>query len=225
MSDFFNVASSNAVSRSNALIPRQRIDQKCLLIWMDANIDTSNEDCQDKLAQLRSVINDVNIFTYPEECVDFLRNVGDRKVCMVAADSIAQHILPSVHDIPQLDNIYIYCDNQATYQQWAKLWLKIKGVHTSVLSICKALRPTVTQCDQDSISVSFITVDENTSSQDLNRLEPSFMYTQLFKETLLQIQFNQQSIKDFSNYCRKNDYAVLSTIDRFENEYRPQLAV
>jgi tetratricopeptide (TPR) repeat protein len=44
--------------------------------------------------------------------------------------------------------------------------------------ICEALQLTNKQCNQDSLVVSFVTVNEAVSSQQLNQLESSFMYTQ-----------------------------------------------
>ena len=107
----------------------------------------------------------------------------------------------------KLDGIYIFCGNKSRHEQWTKEWNKIKGVHTEITSICESLQQAVKQCNQDSIAVSFVPVDEVASSQNLDQLEPSFMYTQLFKEILLDMEYDQQSIKDFTTYCRKlNDY-------------------
>jgi hypothetical protein len=41
--------------------------------------------------------------------------------------------------------------------------MEIKGVHTKIKSICKALQLAAKQCNQDSIAVSFVAVDEMTS--------------------------------------------------------------
>ena len=68
-------AGATTTASSDAIHPRQRIAQNFLLIWVDANIDESTEDCQNTLAQLRSVVNDVNIFTQPDEGIDFLNEI------------------------------------------------------------------------------------------------------------------------------------------------------
>jgi tetratricopeptide (TPR) repeat protein len=218
-----NATTAAAVSDANH-------QQKCiirnyLLILIDVVTDQSNNDCQNILAQLQNVVNDVNVFTERDKCVDFLTDNVDMKAFMIVSDDLGQQIIPLIHDILQLDDIYILCSNTTEYEKWTKQWGKIKGVHTEIASICESVIQAVKQCHQDSIAVSFIPVSEAISSQNLDQLEPSFMYTQIFKEILLGMEHNQQSIKDFTDYCRKGDYGSPTNINRFENEYNADLAI
>jgi tetratricopeptide (TPR) repeat protein len=208
---------------AGAIHSRQRITQNFLLIWVDANIDESTENHQSTVAQLRSVVNDVNIFTKWDEAVDFLTEVYEMKAFLIADDTIGQQVVPLIHDIPQLDSIYIFCSKQIQHQQWAENWVKIRGVHTDAASVCQALHQAAKQCDQDSIAVSFATVNEETVNQNLNQLEPSFMYTQIFKEILLDMKYDEKSIKDLANYCREfypGNTKELLIINEFEHTYR-----
>jgi tetratricopeptide (TPR) repeat protein len=207
---------------------RQRIAQNFLVIWIDANIDQSTQDCQNTLGQLQSVVNDINIFTKPDEAVDFLTEVHGMHVFLIVAGTLGQHILPLIHDIPQLDAIYLLCGNESEHEQWTKEWVKIKGVHTDIKPICQALHQAAKQCNQDSIAVSFVTVSKGASTQNLNQLEPSFMYTQIFKEILLEMEHNKQSIQDFVQFLRLhyiNNKPKLKDIAKFEHDYRPQYAI
>ncbi|CAF4147251.1 unnamed protein product [Adineta steineri] len=63
------------------------------------------------------------------------------------------------------------------------------------------------------------------STNNLNQLQPTFMYTQLFKEILLGMEHNKQSVKDFITYRRDHDCVSPDYIDRFEKEYSSQLAI
>ena len=51
------------------------------------------------------------------------------------------------------------------------------------------------------------------------------MYTQIFKEILLNMEYDQQSVKNFTTYCREGDYGTSDDINRFENEYSKKSAV
>ena len=46
------------------------------------------------------------------------------------------------------------------------------------------------------------------SSKTLDRLDPSFMYTQILKEILLTIKFEEKHIQEFIDYCREQ-FAVM----------------
>jgi hypothetical protein len=70
--------------------------------------------------------------------------------------------------------------------------------------------------------------DEGASGQNLNQLEASFMYTQIFKEILLEMNHGPQAIKDFVVYCRKlfnDNVCQLTTIKEFEHDYRPESSI
>jgi tetratricopeptide (TPR) repeat protein len=208
---------------TDAIHSRQRIAQNFLLIWLDTNIDQSTDDHQSTVAQLRSVVNNINIFTKRDEAVDFLTEVRGMKTFLIVDDTIAQQIVPLIHGIPQLDLIYIFSSKQIQHDSWTKKWVKITGVYMDATSICQALHQAAKQCDQDSIAMSFVTVSDETLNQNLNQLEPSFMYTQIFKEILLDMKYDEKSIKDLANYCRgfyPDNTKELMIINEFEHSYR-----
>jgi hypothetical protein len=172
--------SSNTVITSTTASPdvtnlRQRIFQNFQLIWTDAAIDLSNKDCQNTFTQLQNIVNDVRIFTQRDECIDFLTEVDDMKAFLIVEGTLGQQILPLIHDISQLAGVYILCSNVSSHDQWVKTWLKVKGIYTEVTPICESLRHVVKQNNQDSIAVSFITLDQGAFNQNLDQLEPTFM--------------------------------------------------
>jgi hypothetical protein len=86
-------------------------------IWLDLYIDQSSDDCQNALIQLDNVVHDINIFTNLDECVDFLTEIDDEKVFMIIAGTVNQQIVSLIHDIPQLNAIYIFCSNKSKHEQ------------------------------------------------------------------------------------------------------------
>ncbi|CAF4876068.1 unnamed protein product [Rotaria sp. Silwood1] len=207
---------------------RRRMIENYMVIWVDSNIDMANEDCQNTLAQLRGVVNEVNQCTTAEQCIAKLQENSEETSFVISSGALGQHLVPDIHDMPKLDAIYIFCGNKQRHQEWAKNWPKIKGVHTSIKSICEKLAIAVKQCNQDQVTVSIIGVNEGGSSEDLNRLEPSFMYTQIFKEILLDMDHGQQAIKDLVTFCQeqyKGNKKERKIIDEFQRTYHPTLAI
>ncbi|CAF1376060.1 unnamed protein product [Adineta steineri] len=223
-----NAATSKSTASSNIRQPRQRTAQNYLLVWVDANIDQTNKDCQDTLNQLKNVVNDVNLCTEPNQCIQVLNKVDKEHAFVITSGSLGQHLVPEIHDMPQVDAIYIFCGDKSRHQGWAQNWTKIKGIHTNIKSICQALQLAVKQCDQDTVAVSFLAVNEMASTESLNQLEPTFMYTQLFKEILLDTKYDRKAIKDLAACCREvftDNPTELQIIDEFEHDYRPQKAI
>jgi tetratricopeptide (TPR) repeat protein len=122
----------------------------------------------------------------------------------------------------QVDSIFIFCGNKEWHEQWAKEWPKIRGVFTKISPICEALKQAAQQCEHNAISMSFMATNtDDASSKTLDRLDPSFMYTQILKEILLTIKFEQQHIKKFTDYCREKfaDNEELDNVKQFERHF------
>ena len=138
-------------------------------------------------------------------------------------------MVPSIHSMTHVDAIYIFCCNVCHHQEWARAWPKNQGVHTHIGPICEALDVAVKQCNQERALLSFTPPgEERTSSINHNQLEPSFMYTQLFKKALLDMQYDHKAVQDLVRYWR-DTYAEnlipLDRIDSFGREYRPDKAI
>ncbi|CAF1497392.1 unnamed protein product [Adineta steineri] len=202
---------------TNRRINMQRM-QNVLLIWLDNNINESSADCSNTIEQLKCVVNNVNTFIDGDECYKFIQTINNNKVCMIVSGSLGKHIVPHVHHMSQVDTIFIFCNNQESHKQWAKEWSKIKGVFTEITRICEALKQAARQCEQNAISISFVA-----SNKKLDQLDPSFMYTQILKEILLTIDFEDKHFKEFITYCREafgDDKNELKNINQLEKAYK-----
>ncbi|CAF1262994.1 unnamed protein product [Adineta steineri] len=200
----------------------QRI-QNVLLIWLDNNIDENNTDCSNTIKQLKRVVNNVNTFTDGEECVEFIQTITNNKVCMIISGSLGKHIVPHMHDMSQIDTIFIFCNNQEWHKQWTKEWPKIKGVFIDITSICEALKQAAHQCEQNAISISFLA-----SNKKLDQVDPSFIYTQILKEILLTINFEDKHMNEFITYCRdvyNDDENELINVNQLQKTYRNNIPI
>jgi hypothetical protein len=218
------IASVELPSRRLRRPPNVQMVQNFLVIWLDESIDeTNSEDCRTSVAKLREVVNTVNTFTNVDECVDFITDIKEEKAFMICSAAFGQTTVPIVHDMSQVSAIYIFCGNEARHEQWVQEWFKVKGVFTDITSIREALKQDTQDCDQNSISISFVDTSDGASNKKLDELDQSFMYTQILKEILLTIDFEPVHFKEFLTYCREkfaNNTYELKNVDHFENEYR-----
>jgi tetratricopeptide (TPR) repeat protein len=202
--------------------------QNVLLIWLDNTIDVGNDEYQNTLAQLRRIINAVNTFTNRDPCVDFLTDIDTATVFMIISGELGQEIIPLIHDIIQLDSIFIFCGNQKQHEQWINDWPKIKGVFTEISSVCETVKKAAQQCEHNAIGMSFMPTSGEASNTPSDQLDCSFMYTQIMKEILLTIKFEQEHIQEFTAYCREvfsdND-SQLIPIRKMERKYREETPI
>jgi len=142
---------------------------------------------------------------------------------MISSGTFGQTIVPVVHGKPQISTIFIFCGNKARHETWAKEWSKVKGVYTDIISICEALKQAAQECDHNSVSISFAKTNDGASKESLDTLDSFFMYTQIRKEILLTIDFEQSHINDFLTYSREqliDNTTELKNVDKLEKEYR-----
>ena len=207
---------------------RKRMVQNYLLLWVDTAIDEKVKDCQNSTAKLRDIVSDINLCITPEDCIEFLISNGDEKTFVIISVALGPFLVPVIHDMTQVDAIYIFCDNKSKNEEWIEQWIKIKGVYTNIGDICEALQMDVEQCNQNSISASFVNLNERPTDENLDQLDPTFMYTHIFKEILLEMKYDQTAVEDLANYCRPlypGNAIRLATIDEFERTYRAEEAI
>ena len=123
---------------------------------------------------------------------------------------------------------FYFCGDKNRHEQWAKEWSKIKGVFTEIKPICEALKQASQQCEQNAISISFVPTSGDASSKSLDRLDPMFMYTQIMKEILLAITFEQQHFKEFIDDCVlifDDNKEELENINKLKRNYRNETPI
>ncbi|CAF4688745.1 unnamed protein product, partial [Rotaria sp. Silwood2] len=114
----------------------------------------------------------------------------------------------------QIYAIYIFCRKRSKYEQWAtKEFPKVRGVFTEIDPICISVRQAARECDDDAVVIT-------------GEIEPSFMYTTLFKEIVLEIDFDEKkTVQDLADYARTqeayaNNKGEQKIIHEFVESYR-----
>jgi hypothetical protein len=146
---------------------KKQMIQNVLLIWLDSNISDENADSQNTIATLRSAVNTIRTYTDSAKCIEFIKSVSHEKACMLILGSVRQNIVPRIHNMSQVDSIFIFCNDQAKHEQWAKEWPKIKGVFTGINQICEVRKQAAKQCEQNSISISMMATNGDISKKKL----------------------------------------------------------
>ena len=189
------MAERNKSTTIRCRLPGARILQDYRLVWVDGNFSESDADCQNTLQQLRTVVNDVQVFTESNACVDFVNDVIEEKVFVIASGALGKDLVPQIHALPQVDTVYIFCGNRERHKPWTEEWSKVKEVYTRIKDIREALQQSVKQCNQEATPMSFVPSNAEGSAVNLDQLEPSFMYTQLFKKILLEMEHDESARK------------------------------
>ncbi|CAF2638614.1 unnamed protein product [Rotaria sp. Silwood2] len=212
-----NIQTSSATK--NILLEQLQfqISENFIIFWLESNLNNLNEKI---ISQIRSIVNTIKFFTDIDQCVKSLVEIKDVKVFLIVSNSLAQQITPLVQAFTQVDSIYIFSNLKSINEQWTKAYIKIKGTFYQTETLCNVLKETVHQLNNDLISISIV---PESSIDNLNSLDPSFMYCQLFKEIFLTMQFNYEiEIQQFVDYCRprfQQNEKETKRINEFEQKY------
>ncbi|CAF3021069.1 unnamed protein product [Rotaria sp. Silwood2] len=190
---------------------REDIVQDFFVVWLDNHLDESKEDFHNSLTKLQRTIDVIEKFRDANECITHISRSENKKIFLVVSGKLTNDVVPLTHDKSQIYAIYIFCFDKSKYEQWAtEKWPKVRGVFANIDSICDSLRQTARECDDDDMKIT-------------GQIEPSFMYSMLFKEIVLEIHFDlQKEIPGLAKYARqvyKDKPEQLPIIYEFVQQY------
>ncbi|CAF3463229.1 unnamed protein product [Rotaria socialis] len=221
---------TTAAASSTALRARRsRIVQNYLVVWLDANIDEKKEHFQKSLVELRKIVVTLDLFTDVDQCIEYLKRIDGQKIFLITSGLFGQKTVPLIHDMAQVDTIFVFCINKDRHKVWAKDWSKVEGVHGTIKSICKRLAKATRACDHDSIPMSFVpqlcTSDTASNEKNLDQLPPAYMYSVIFKDIILEIDDDDaKSMNTLVKFCREQNIPE-HEINEFKRNYHQESAV
>ena len=206
-------------------LSKRSIVENSLVLWLDPTIDESSQAYLNDVVQLRQLVNSVQTFVLLDDCVDYLSNIRNKRAFLIISSDLAEQLVPAIADLSQLAGVYLYSSQTVINTEWTNSYVKVKGTLTEMKDLCQVLKKGLQQVDGDLVTFDVISPTEMV---DLNRLDQSFMYSQLLKEVLLEMEYNDQSKEDFAEFCSilyTDNQPALSLIDQLKNEYEPRSAI
>ena len=143
---------------------------------------------QTALNNIRNIASDLQTFSNPDRCIDYITNLSNEKVIFNICDPSSKTIIPLIHDIPQISTIYITSDDEEyPVVRNIDLYPKIQNVHDNIMNIFEYLSKNEIRIFDNylgikdaGISLAVANIDGN-----MHRQDTSFMYGQILKDILL----------------------------------------
>lgn len=223
-------APKKAKGKKKPMKPRQRIlgvVENFVVVWLDSHISPTNRDCRNSITGLHHIVNSISTYTEVDECLTFLQQIQDEKVFLIVSGSLGEQIVPIVQNFHQLNFVYVFCSNRAKHELWASQYSNIRGIFTEIQPLCETLQHDIRQCENNLMPITVLSRSE-CSARALNSLEPSFMYSKLLQEILIDFEQDKEAKTDFIKFC-VTQYAdnrkELVIIDEFRRNYTPSMAI
>ncbi|UJR09932.1 hypothetical protein I4U23_014154 [Adineta vaga] len=198
--------------------------ENSIVIWLDTNINPHSSEYYSLLIQMQQFVHLILPFNDPDQCLDYLSDIQNEKVFLIISGHLGKQIIPLLHQFDQINSIYIYCQNRDTHEKWTKNEKQIKGVFTKTEPIFDAFRRDFRQCEDDLCSFSILSSVYN----ELTESNKIFLYTQLLKDILIQMEYQPNDRINFINHCQsiyENNHYQLKAIEEFRKNYRQSTAI
>ena len=205
-------------------------NQECLLenyivIWLEWKMATSRTDFRQSIDQLQQVVSSIKKFVDIDECIDYITDIKSEKVFMIVSATIGEQSINIIQNIPQLYIIYVLDAKKTTDEHWMKNYHKVKHVFDSNESLCQILKDDIKRANTELTTISILSAS---SLIELNKLDQSFMYSQLLKEILLNRDYDEKQRTEFIKFCRiqyKGSVSMQEVINEFAETYSSALAI
>ena len=194
--------------------------QNFQLVWLDTDSEeVRNQKSDNVISTFRYIINNTREFDDIDTCLEFIKEVREEKIFMIVSGTHAESAISRVHHLPAIYSIYLLHDKDSDHESWSYHWSKVKGAFMDVSDLCQALELATKEYDRNALSMSFIEKDSETSNQ---RPDSSFVYTQVLKDIVLQRPVEQQDLKEWTTYYRKQilgNMVEQKNTEQFEGQY------
>ena len=205
------------VSAGNA--PRQKGNvEYFVLVYL-----TSTYPDEIIIRNLRSLVNYLKIFDDIDDSIAFINTISNEKVIFITTDSFGNSILSKIEDLQQIFTIYILNENDTDEHEQNLLnkQTKLKGFYTNINDITKQMSIDINEITRDLIAYMNISSTSNTA-------DPTFIYSHLIKEIILDSEETDLAMKELVNFSRQEyqgNQEELTIIDEFESDYHKERAI
>lgn len=199
----------------------ERIVDSCIVVWLDKG-RIILDDLTSKFCDQGTNDYSDPIFVDIDKCIDFITDIENENVFLVLFQvTVAEKLVAIIQNISQIDSIYIFSQNNNSIRNelWVKNCEKIRGIFDELSSMYDSLDQHIRERELDLTPISIISA---ANKIELDDLDQSFMYSQLLKEILLQINFHDKAKEEFVNYLRilyTDNQNQLNAIEEFEENY------
>ncbi len=95
------------------------------LLWLDENVNSNKENINAQKI-LRTVINQLKIFENYHLCEQYIRQITDvNSVILIVSGRYGKELIPTIHNLLQLNAVYVYCMDIKSNEIWAKKYDKV----------------------------------------------------------------------------------------------------
>ena len=100
--------------------------KKLWFIWFQSSTDYSQENIEIK--RFQTLVENIMFFENENECEKYVKNLfEDGKIISIINGKLVEKVLPRIHELPQIESVYVYYHNQEKYEEWTNKYKKVQN--------------------------------------------------------------------------------------------------
>lgn len=196
-----------------------------VLIWLDQTLDTQQNDLRD-LAKIRDVAYSLRTYTDPKLCLEDIKRLSNENIFLIVSDTIGQEFVPLIHDLSQIESIYILCLHIKQHTSWTSAFSKIRqeDIFSHVNPLINRLKIDLFKCQY----VSNLNFKLEKSVFDIHQQMTDFKWSRLLAHTLTKLPQDLKAQQEMINYLRdyyKDNQATLEFLEDFSKNYKNEESI
>lgn len=209
---------------SHTTVERKEDLEDLIIVWLDQNIDGTENEFSVRENDLRQIINCLVGFSDVKTCFEYIKSIIEEKIFLIVSGSLGKRIINEINQYSQVLSVYIYCSNTDYHENWIKNSEKVVGSFTTEHDLITQIAKDVSSFYQGDLSINVINSNDTSekSLEDLTKSQAQFMWSQVLMETLLHLPQTSKSKQELIAECRrryKHNNSQQNQINEFEKTY------
>jgi tetratricopeptide (TPR) repeat protein len=198
-----------------------------IIIWLDATINSDRDILFKRQCFLQTPANCIRTFVDQNKCVEYIQEIHNEQIFLIVSGSLGQIVVPLVHDLSQVSQIYVFCADKLVHKRWSESFKKIRGIFNDENPLMICLKSDIKIYTNALIPISISTTNER-SFQDIDEEQVGFLWFQLLIEVIYRLPQTSISKEQMLDECRANyadNPSQLRLINEFYKQYNSNLAI
>lgn len=103
----------------------ESFEEEQRLVWLDAQVNKTEEN-RETQGKLKEIIGQFKAFEDSKSCHRYISSTSPKsQIILIVSGHYGRELVPKIHDLQQIQQIYVFCLNKQFNEQWAKDFRKV----------------------------------------------------------------------------------------------------
>ncbi|CAF0867818.1 unnamed protein product [Didymodactylos carnosus] len=204
------------------------VGEEVTLIWYDENTDDVEQVEVERTKQsLQEINNYFQFFNEKSSFIEYIQAKVTEKIIAVISSPSANYIVDQIHSLSQIDSIFLLHLPSENVIEWADRYTKVIGHYCDKQKMLAQITDNVKMILKQTAAFSLYDQKQK-STRDLTSESGSFLFFQLFKDVLLNMETGETAKKEMITKCSgyyRNNRKEMDNIELFQTTYKAVEAI